>query len=288
VALASGWSLKFTLLGGNLAKVLNTTDGETGSLALAEAQLIWTGASDTFKLGRMWTPLGMEVADQSLNITASRGILFCNVLPLSQVGLDWHHAFGASFSTDAYVINGEDKVKDNNQGKTYGLQFTYNHGGASDKFVTLLLFRGPEQNGLKVSDTENYANTGAEGRQQERASLSGQWVWGASTLQWEADYLSKPDVLDVKTKTKGAGAIFKQQFTDTWAAFARAEYIKSSVEDSSAKLTSFCVGGEKKWGATFARLELRRDSADSEVYTDIDGKPFKSANSVTFCLGSSF
>jgi len=294
ITLTSGWGIKLTVLGGNMGKLLNYTDGEAGpgstmananQTTLAEAQLIWTGASDTFKIGRMWTPLGMEVADQTANITATRGILFCNVLPLSQVGVNWHHAFAPSFSIDLYAINGEDKVVDNNQGKTYGLQFTYNHGGAADKFATLIVFRGPELSGLGAD-----ANKGAEGQQRERGSFSGQWVWGASTLQWEADYVSNPDLTGVKTKTKGVGLIYKNQFTDNWAGFARAETIKSTTLDASLKQTSFVLGAERKWGSTFARFELRHDSADKGVYNyaDVDGKAFDSANSATLSFGASF
>jgi Putative beta-barrel porin-2, OmpL-like. bbp2 len=289
ITLTNNWSIKLTALGGQLAKVLNATDAETGSLALSEAQLIYTGANDTFKIGRMWTPLGMEVADQSANITASRGILFCNVLPLSQVGINWHHAFTPSFSTDVYAINGEDKVKDNNQGKTYGLQFTYNCGGASDKFATLILFRGAEQDRNLVDDQGNVIpNYGVEGRQQERISFSGQWVWGATTLQWEADSLSKPDYATEKFKTTGFGFILKQQFTDAYAGFLRAETMKTTYLDADSKLTSYCAGLERKWGNTFARLEVRHDNADKDAYIATDGKAFKDANSATLSFGTSF
>lgn len=289
ITLPSNWSIKLTALGGEFAKTLNVTDGETGSLALCEAQLVYTGTTDTFKIGRMWTPLGMEVADQTSNITASRGILFDDVLPLSQVGINWHHAFSGSFSTDVYVINGEDKVKDNNQSKTYGLQFTYNYGGASDKFATLILFRGPEQDRNLVDLQGNtYHNNGVEGRSQERASFSGQWVWGATTLQWEADSLSKPDYTDEKSKTTGVGFILKQQFTDNWAGFMRAETVKTTYLGSDSKLTSYCAGLERKWGPTFARFELRHDNADKDAYIDSDGKPFKDANSATLSFGAAF
>ncbi|HNX95494.1 MAG TPA: outer membrane beta-barrel protein [Holophaga sp.] len=293
ITLPANWSIKVTALGGTFAKVLNMTDSPNGedrsSLALCEAQLIYTGASDTFKIGRMWTPLGMEVADQSANIAASRGILFSNVLPLSQVGINWHHAFSASFSTDVYAINGEDKVTDNNQGKTYGLQFTYNHGGASDKFATLLLFRGPEQDRNLVDGTGNMVpNLGVEGRQRERVSFSGQWVWGATTLQWEADKLDNPDLNGEKAKTTGFGFILKQQFTDIYAGFLRAETMKTTYLNDDSKLSAYCVGLERKWGPTFARLELRHDNADKDAYTATDGKTFKDANSATISLGTSF
>lgn len=290
VTLPQGWSLKFTAIGGNVGKSLNILTGETGNLALCEALLAWTGGNETVKFGRMWTPLGMEVVDQAGNITASRGILSSYADPTTQMGLDWHHAFTTSFSADLYILNGEDKWKDNNRSKTVGLQANYNHGGASDKVVSLYFFRGPEQDGLG-----NAANTGAEGRIRERTSLTGQWVWGASTLQWEADYLRNPeDVQNNTSLSKGAGLIFKQQFTDAWALFARTEVLEKTFLDEKARLESYVLGTERKWGSVFARLEMRRDQANSESafksadLKTTDGQPFKSATSGTLSLGASF
>jgi hypothetical protein len=317
VTLTSGWSVKATILGGNTAKVLNAADGESGNtLAFSEAQLIWTGTADTFKLGRMWTPMGMEVMDQTQNIMATRGILFTFAIPFSQVGVDWHHAFSTSWSTDVYVFNGEDRVKDNNRSKTAGLSLSYNHGGASDKFVTLMVFRGPEQDGLGTS-----ASTGAEGRQRERACVSGQWVWGINTLQFEVEtgreafpaaaIAGAPGPGNETATWKGGGLIYKAQFNDAWALLARAEVLKDdtgvrfSYDTSVAALgttgtlgtmgadlsaSSFALGVERKWGNTFARLEGRYDKLNKEVLsgTEDNLKPFKNATSLTFSLGSSF
>jgi len=317
VTLTSGWSIKATILGGQAAKVLNAADGEAGNtLAFSEAQLVWTGSADTFKFGRMWTPLGMEVMDQTQDIMATRGILFTFALPFSHVGVNWHHAFSTSWSSDIHVINGEDRVKDNNRGKTTVLQLTYNHGGAADKFATLIVSRGPEQDGLGAA-----ANTGAEGRLRERASFSGQWVWGINTLQWEGDYGREKFLAsaidgatgpDPETGTwKGAGLIYKAQFNDSWAFLARGEFLKDdtgvrlSYDTSVAGLldtatlgtlgtrgadlsaTSFAAGVERKWGNTFARLEARYDKLNKDLF-DEDKKPFSNSTSLTFSIGSSF
>jgi len=309
VTLTDGFSLKFTLLGGQDGKVLNaaTTPAETGSLAWPEAQLIWTGAADTFKIGRMYTPMGMEVMDSTQDITASRGILFTYAIPFAQVGVNWHHAFTPSWSTDVWVYNGEDKVQDNNQGKTAGLGLTYNYGGAADKFVTLMVFSGPEQTTVGTG-----AVPGGEGYKRNRVSLAGQWVWGNSTLQFEGESATETmPAGSPKAQWSGGGLIYKYQFDDFWACFLRAETLK---DDTGARLSgdpstgslvmadmklktpvlspdltavSVALGVERKWKSTFTRLEVRQDSLNTAVL-DQAGKTFKSAVSATWSIGTSF
>lgn len=302
ITLTQGWSAKFTVLSGRAGSVLNATNSQdSGSFAYPEAMLVWTGGNDTFKIGRMWTAMGMEVVDHTLDATASRGLLFTYALPFGQVGVNWHHAFTPSWSTDVWAFNGEDRVKDNNQGKTLGLGLTYNHGGAADKFVSLMAFRGAEQDG---------SNPGAEGRKRDRACAVGQWTWGASTLQWELEYgreiflaadFSQTGA-DVTAAWTGLGAIFKHQISDQWALFARAEYLKDDKgvrglasdyafsREADLKATSVALGVERKWGATFSRLELRRDSLNKDVLAGAsdDHKPFRDATSLTWSFGASF
>lgn len=314
VTLPDGFALKFTLVAGQLGKAINnatlsqgTTPYDSGSIAWPEAMITWTGASDTLKFGRMYSPLGMEVADGTQDITASRGLLFTYALPYAQVGLDWHHAFTKSWSADLWVFNGEDRVKDNNRGKTAGLGVTYNHGGSADDYVTLMAFSGPEQDGLGAA-----ANTGAEGRKRNRLSLSGQWIWDKATLQWEGDYAREtfpPAALagasgNTAAAWYGGGAIFKYQFTAAWSAFARAEVLKDDTGirlgadptvaasyipavGAALEARSAAVGVERRWHATFTRLEVRRDSLDKDV-KGTDGRSFRSADSLTWIIGTSF
>jgi len=310
VTLADGFSLKVTLLAGQDGKVLNASTlspsgspTETGSIAWPEAQLIWTGGNETLKIGRMYTAMGMEVMDHTQDITASRGILFTYAIPFAQVGLNWHHAFSTVWSSDIWVYNGEDRVVDNNTGKTYGLGLTYNHAGAADKFVTLMAFSGPEQTSLG-----NYGTPGAEGRKRDRLSLAGQWVWGNFTVVFEGESASEtmPGAGQPKAKWSGAGLIGKYQFNDRWAGFARVESLKddygvrltgdpsvgsaiASGPNADLTATSFAVGVERKWHATFSRLEVRSDSLNKNVFQGSENTmPFKSATSATWSVGTSF
>jgi hypothetical protein len=313
VALGQGWTFKATLLAGHGAQVLNGASQDTGSIAFPEATLVWTGSRDTLRFGRMYTPMGMEVMDPSQDIAGSRGLLFSYALPFAQVGLEWRHAFTPSWSATLWLFNGEDRVRDNNRGKTAGLGVGYNHGGSPDKFVNLMAFSGAEQDGLGAS-----ACTGAEGRKRERLSMNGQWVWGASTLQWEAEAAREPFPLSAfqesagdpgirKASWQGLGIIFRQGFGDRWAGFLRAETLKDdhgvrlgadpslsawafTRDASGLRAGSLALGAERKWGATFARAEVRQDRVNLDAKEGPAGKesPFRQAASVSVSLGTRF
>jgi len=308
VTLTDGWGMKFTILAGQAAKALNaatlssgTTPAETGSIAWPEAMLTWTGGDEAFKFGRMYSAMGMEVLDGTQGLTASRGLLFTYAVPFAQVGLNWHHAFSASWSSDAWLYNGEDRIQDNNQGKTFGLGFTYNHRGAADRFVTLMAYSGPEQDGLGGA-----AHTGAEGRKRSRLGLDGQWVWGNTTLVWEAEYAREAAANAGQDITwSGLGAICKYQLNDRWNLFVRAEALKdttgirlvadptlaksdfTSSPNANLQASSLALGTERRWHATFTRVEARWDKLNKDVL-DRDGRPFQDALSLTWSLGTNF
>lgn len=318
-AFAKGWSAKATLLAGQAGRTVQAATGETGSIAAVEAMLVWTGERDTFRAGRMITFIGMEFLDGSQNVTASRGLLFSFVDPFGQVGIHWHHAFSPVWSSDLWVFNGEDRLKDNNHGKTLGLGVTYNHKGSPDNYLSLHAYSGPEQDGLGTS-----ANSGAEGRKRERVCLMGQWAGGSSTLQGEVslgrESFAEGSLLGaaapVTATFRGYGLIYKHEVVPTLSLFARTEWLS---DDSGVRLSadptiraglgfdgavgstvpyagrlgaglraqSASLGVEKKHGPAFARLELRRDQLNRDL-KDAQGRPFQVGVSGTVSLGASF
>jgi len=300
VALPEGFNLKFTLLAGQMAKNLNAASGETGSLAWPEAQLVWTGKADTLRFGRMLTFIGMEFLDQTVGLAASKGILYTFADPVSQVGFNWHHAFSPVWSSELWVFNGEDRLRDNNRGKTLGVGLNYNHGGSPDDYLSLQAYRGPEQSGL-----------GAEGRMRERLCLMGQWIWGASTLQWEGSLGREAFAAGAlageggarTARWAGGGAIYRYAFGPRSGLFLRAETLRDpqgvrlGIDSTMAplanrvgadlRLDSAALGFERKFKSAFARLELRRDRLNGEL-ADGDGGPFRAGTSATFLVGASF
>lgn len=313
-AFAKGWSAKATLLAGQAGRTVQATTGETGSIAAVEAMLVWTGERDTFRVGRMITFIGMEFLDGSQNVTASRGLLFSFVDPFGQVGIHWHHAFSPSWSSDLWAFNGEDRLKDNNHGKTLGLGVTYNHKGSQDNYLSLHVYSGPEQDGLGTS-----ANSGAEGRKRERVCLMGQWVGGPSALQGEVslgrESFAEGSILGatapVTATFRGYGLIYKQEVVPSISLFARSEWlsdddgvrlsadptIRESLGlggtgyvgrlDAGFRAQSLSLGVEKKHGPAFARIELRRDRLNRDL-KDAQGAVFRDGVSGTVSLGASF
>jgi hypothetical protein len=309
VTLPQGWAFKVTLLAGQDAKVLAAASGETGSVTYPEAMLVWTGTQDVLRFGRMYTFMGMEYLDQIQNVTASRGLLFTYAIPFNQVGLAWRHSFSPAWSTDLWVFNGENRIRDNNRGKTAGLGLNYNHGGSQEKYVSLMAYLGPEQDGLGSA-----AHQGAEGRKRTRVCALAGWAWGDTTLLGEAEWaketfaaaaIAGAPASGTEAHWSGLGVILKRRIDDRWSAFLRLETMKddrgvalldptiaaapglSAAEGADLRATSGCLGLERKWGPTFARLEVREDRLNKAV-PDQDQHLFRSATSLTLSLGTAF
>ncbi|NWJ40486.1 MAG: outer membrane beta-barrel protein [Geothrix sp.] len=313
--LTSGWSAKATLLTGQAGKVVQSTTGDSGTIAPVEAMLVWTGERDTFRIGRMITFIGMEFLDGVQDVTASRGLLFSFVDPFGQVGINWHHAFSPVWSTDVWAFNGEDRTRDNNHGKTVGLGLTYNHAGSQDNFLSLHAYSGSEQDGFGAA-----ANTGAEGRKRERLCLMGQWIAGASTFQWEAslgrESFATGSILGATAPAtatwRGYGFICKRELMPSVSLFARAEWLSDDLGvrlsadptireglglagpiayagrmGANLQAQGISLGVEKKHGPAFARLELRQDRLNRDL-TDAQGRTFRESASGTLSLGASF
>ncbi len=315
-AFAQGWSAKATLLAGNTGKTIQTATGDTGTIAAVEAMLVWTGAEDTLRIGRMITFIGMEYLDGAQNLTASRGLLFTYSDPFGQVGVNWHHAFSPVWSADLWAFNGEDRLKDNNHGKTVGLGLTWNPRGQADDYLSVHAYRGPEQDGLGPA-----ANTGAEGRVRERMCLMGQAVWGASTLQGEVslgqEAFAAGSMLGntgpQTARWRGFGLILKRDLGRGISLVARAERL---ADDHGVRLAldptiraslgldaggtayaglagadlvarSLSLGVEKKHGPAFARIELRQDRLNRDL-KDAQGGSFREGLSATVSLGAGF
>jgi hypothetical protein len=313
---ARGWSAKVTLLAGHVGKVIQTSTGDTGTLAAVEAMMVWSSERDTLRIGRMITFIGMEFLDGSQDITASRGILFSFADPFGQVGVNWHHTFTPVWSADVWAFNGEDRFKDNNLGKTLGFGLSYNHLGSADNYLALHLYRGPEQDRLGST-----SNPGAEGRMRERLCLMGQGIWGRTTLQGEVslgrERFPEAAILGargpVTAAWRGYGLIFKVELLKSISLIARAEQL---ADDAGVRLAvdttirkglgldlgpgnysgraganlvarNLSFGVEKKHGPAFGRIEIRRDSLNAESL-DSDGKPFRHALSGTVSVGASF
>ncbi|HEX9009148.1 MAG TPA: outer membrane beta-barrel protein [Holophagaceae bacterium] len=315
-AFPQGWSAKATLLAGQDGKVVQATTGDTGTIAAVEAMLVWTGPRDTLRVGRMITFIGMEYLDGSANVTASRGLLFSFADPFGQVGVNWHHAFSPAWSTDVWVFNGEDRLKDNNHGKTVGFGLTWNAGGSADRYLSLHAYRGPEQDGLGEA-----ADTGAEGRLRERLCLMGQWTEGKTLLQGEVSlgreaFPAGAILGATEPRTahwRGAGLIARRQLGDGISLFVRAERLSddlgvrlaadpsirqslgldaggqsaSGLAGAGLVAQDISLGVEKRHGVAFARVEVRQDRLNRDL-RNAQGRSFRMGTSATVSVGAGF
>jgi hypothetical protein len=308
LALAEGWSLKFTFLTGESARLINALNQDSGSLAYPEAMVAWTQGGTSAQFGRMWTPMGMEVLDATQDITASRGLLFTYIDPFAQVGLHVRQALSSDWNADVWVFNGEDRVKDNNRGKTLGAGLSWAPGGSTDSFLNFMAFRGPEQDSIGV-----HALPGAEGRMRQRACLNGQWTHAALVVQGEVEWGQERfpasaiagAAAETNASWKGVGCIAKWSFSPTWSAYLRAEWITDdhgvrlsldptvqttwgNLLNANLTATDFTVGAERRWGSTFLRGELRQDRLNRDLTEGPGGSSFRAATSATLQVGTSF
>lgn len=317
LVLAEGWALRVTLLGGHAGEVLAAAGAESGSLTCPEAMLIWTGTRDVVRLGRMYTFLGMEFLDQTQDGMATRGLLFTYAIPFDQVGLAWRHTFSPRWSTDLWLFNGENRVRDNNRGKTFGIGLNFTPGDVPEKAISVMAYRGPEQDAEGAA-----AQPGAEGRMRERFSLLVGWAWGRTTLAGEVDVareelpagaLAGGPAGPVTARWSGLGVILRRTLDERWSLAFRAEVLRddqgvalagdpaiaqpglpgpaparwAATYGADLRATSLALGGERRWGATFSRLEVREDALNRAVL-DREGHPFRRARSLTWAWGTSF
>jgi hypothetical protein len=310
--LSRDWSVRVTALAGRDGTLLQAFAEEPGNLGLAEALLICTHGAETLRLGRMWTPMGMEPTDLCAAIPASHGLLATFPLPFGLLGLEWKHAFSPSWSATLWLFNGEDRNTDNNRAKTGGLGLTYNHQGSQDRFSNLMAFSGAEQRAFGAS-----ALPGAEGRRRDRLSHNGQWVWGRTTLLWEAEYLRerfpaaaiRGAAAETTGTLSGCGFTLKRQWSRVWSGYCRAEQIQDSLgvklafdpaiaalvapapflgsRGADLRARSFALGVERTWGPVFSRVETRCNWLNRPLI-DQGGAVFHTGSSVTICVGGSF
>lgn len=307
LSLCPTWSVKASLMAGRDGKLFQDFSGENGAMGFPEAMLIWTGASDTVRIGRMWTSMGMESTDLTAATPASHGLIATFVNPFGQVGLEWRHAWNPSWSNTVWVYNGEDQNIDKNRGKTIGLGASYTHAGDALRFLNFMVFSGPEQDGKS-----SLAHSGAEGRRRDRFSHNGQWTWGSATLAWEFAYIREPFPINGTQESNSEeignclamGTVFKYLWGENWSGFVRAEEVKDDLgfrlnfdpminarygmtPGIELKAHSASVGLERRWGATFVRAELRKDWLNRDAL-DQDGKSFRTVGGITICIGTSF
>jgi len=145
----------------------------------------------TLSFGKFDHPFGSEEIDSQLNMNYSHSFLYFYSQPAAQTGFTVEYQWTADLRTRLFVVNGWDRVVDNNRGKTLGAHVQW----VPSKAVTLYAgySGGPEK-----SDTCP-AGTGLDARNVcSPTGTLGTRVPGSSDLRHFADLIADVDLSRVR------------------------------------------------------------------------------------------
>lgn len=104
-----------------------------------------SGGNLSVDAGIFVTPLGAEVIETVDNRNYSRSLLFAYSIPYYHAGVRVNYTASPSIAMSMYLVNGWNNIRDNNRGKTFGLQATLQP--ASPVKIIQTYMTGPEQTG---------------------------------------------------------------------------------------------------------------------------------------------
>jgi hypothetical protein len=142
----------------------------------------------TFDFGKFVTPFGAEVIETKDNLNYTRGLLFTFAIPFYHFGARTTFGHSENVSISAYVVNGWDRVKENNSAKSIGINASIKpHGKVG--IIGNFLF-GKENPSVDKSRElyEGILNLNLH----ERFGLTGDWVLGRdhvdefTKVEWQA------------------------------------------------------------------------------------------------------
>lgn len=210
------------------------------------------GSGLTVDFGKFVTQHGAEVIEAKDNWNYSRSLLFSWAIPYYHMGVRLGYAPNAKVTLGGYVVNGWNNVKDNNSGKTFGLQALLKP--TSPVAITLNYMGGPEQ----TDDTDDW-------RHLVDVTLM-YTLNGMFSVMGNADY-GQDTVAGSDVTWKGIAVYAKAQATPIFAVIPRFEYYDDSdggfTTGTAQTLKEFTLTGEVKHSrGLIMRLEYRRDWSD--------------------------
>ncbi len=217
-----------------------------------------------FKAGKMATFMGIEVIESPDNPTITRGLLFGLAECFTHTGFfaTWRlEPFDAALG----VVNGWDRVTDNNSGKTAAGKLTFASGDGYGLTTSFMI--GPEQDDTNKFLRRSVDATGflAVG---EFVRLNLQGLWGDD---------EDPAVSGRRVRWFGFGVQPVVTLADAFSIGLRAEWFRDA--DGARTATA---GGTEAWNLTLApalrltenltvRAEGRFDRATEDVFEDDEG-----------------
>jgi hypothetical protein len=231
-----------------------------------------------FDAGKFVTLFGAEVIEAKDNWNYSRSLLFALAIPYYHVGLRTTYNVNDKVTFAGYLVNGWNDAVDNNSGKSIGLQATIK---PTAKLTIVGNFMGgPEQK----NDTAD-----------KRYLWDGVVTFNATpTLSFMANYdYGKDRFAGVPTTWQGVAGYLRWQATPNWALAPRVEWLDDTkggfMSGVNQKLTEVTLTSENKIdGGLLARVEFRRDMADTPFFVKGNGAKVKAQNTFTVGLVYAF
>jgi hypothetical protein len=228
------------------------------------------GGGLTVDFGKFVTQHGAEVIEAKDNWNYSRSLLFSWAIPYYHMGVRLGYAPNDKVTLGGYVVNGWNNVKDNNSGKTLGLQALVKP--TAPALITLNYMGGPEQK----DDTDDW-------RHLVDATLM-YTVNGMFSVMGNVDY-GHDTVGGADVTWKGVALYAKAQANSVFAVIPRFEYYDDSdggfTTGVAQKVKEFTLTGELKHSqGLLMRLEYRRDWSDIGFFSK-GGRPRDNQNTVS-------
>jgi len=222
--------------------------------------------------------IGAEGLATQSNWTYTRGWMG-ELSPYYQTGIKLSYAFDDSWSAQLHLLNGWQRIGDNNNGKAIGTQVAWKAGPSTLTFNT---FFGPELD----NDNSNWR-------------FFGDIVWllalSDSTqllVSADAGLQQRPNV-DAAT-WHAAQASVRHQFSPKWAGTIRGEYYRDSDGFITGVAQTLAEGTltieYRPWDLLILKLEGRYDHSTASVFNTStmlpDGTPGKATDQVLVVLGA--
>ncbi|HXH23940.1 MAG TPA: porin [Vicinamibacterales bacterium] len=229
------------------------------------------GTGLTFDIGKFVTQHGAEVIEAKDNWNYSRSLLFSWAIPYYHAGIRAAYTVNDKVSLLAAVVNGWNNVKDNNAGKTYGVQAIVKP--VTPLSVVINYMGGPEQ-ANNTDDWRHLFDATVSHAVNEVVSVMGNYSYGRDT------------VAGVDAVWQGVGLYAKAQATSWFAVIPRYEYYDDEdgfTTGTAQSVQEFTLTGEIKHSrGLLMRVEYRRDWSNVNSFVR-GGRPTGHQN--TFTVG---
>jgi hypothetical protein len=232
----------------------------------------------TIDFGKFTTPVGAELIETKDNFNYSRSFLF-TYGPYYHAGLRAKYAFNDKVAVTGFLLNGWDKLFDNNTGKTVGLSVGLT---PTKKFaLTQTYLAGPE-NDLTNTGWRHISDTVATVFVNDKVTLMGNFAY-AKDRRVIGNTLAEGD-------WKGFAAYARFAFTNRIAFSPRFEVFDDSdgfQTGTAQTLKGLTLTQEFKLANNLlSRFEFRRDVSDQSFFSKSLGRTAKDQN--TFIVGLSY